>query len=128
MRCRGRRSGGGYPETFLYAVTRQVGFTEVMALHKAACRRTGDITKPCVIFLPPDPVTGDERIDAGDPMSWVDGLLGGDIDPTTGQAINQRQHGGFLSGAKRKYGETDPKVGDVEADGLAHGVDQNTSP
>jgi hypothetical protein len=113
---------------FLYAVSRQVGFNEVMGLHKAACRRTGDINRPCVVQTGLDS-EGRPIWDVGDPMSWVDGLLGGNIDTESGQVVNQRQHGGFLSGAQRKYGGAlDPRAVLIGTTGDAHGVSDNTSP
>jgi hypothetical protein len=90
MRCRGRRSGGGYIE------------------------------------LPAPP--GQSNFDFGDPMWRTDGLIGGTIDPVTGNLLGAVEHGGFLSGAQRKYPALDQRTIDIEAAGLAHGVDSNTSP
>jgi hypothetical protein len=108
--------------TFLYAVNRQVGFNEVMALHRAACRRTGDINRPCSI---PTGVDANGNPDAGDPMSWTDVELP-EVN-SIGQ-VSTRWHGGFLSGAQRKYPAGDLRIDAIQAAGLEHGVDQNTAP
>jgi hypothetical protein len=110
--------------TFLYAVTKQVGFGELMDLHKAACRRN-DITQKCVIELPAPP--GQSNFDFGDPMSWTDGLIGGTIDPVTGTLLGAVEHGGFLSGAQRKYPVGDPKIAAIGDLGLSHGVSEDTA-
>jgi hypothetical protein len=62
-------------------------------------------------------------------IAWVDSEYAKDSEDSEGNpiAVDVRL-GGFLSGSKRKYGETDPRVGDIEGAGLAHGVDEHTAP
>jgi len=54
------------------------------------------------------------------PIAWLDGVLG--------SGDGEKEHGGILSGAQRRYGITDPRIGAIEAAGLEHGVDEHTSP
>jgi hypothetical protein len=56
------------------------------------------------------------------PIAWVDGDygVGDDEDGTVSNLVIG--HGGFLSGAQRKYGRDDPRANFVSDTGNLHGV------
>jgi len=119
--------------TFLYAVQKQVGLNQLLRIYNHACHPE----------LPFDPGTpADARMaQCGSaeslPIAWVDGAIGGKRDPVTGEpvvdpitneVIGLQEHGGFLSGAERRWGLDSPEANAVGGLGLEHGVDENTAP
>ncbi len=104
--------------TFLFDVNRQLGFTELMALHRAACRPE-DITMKCAIVTGFNSA-GKEILEYGLPIAWLDGVLG--------SGDGEKEHGGILSGAQRRYGALDPRTNLVLEAGNLHGVSDDTSP
>jgi hypothetical protein len=54
------------------------------------------------------------------PIAWLDGVLG--------SGDGEKEHGGILSGAQRRYGIDDIKTVRIEDAGLGHGVDEHTAP
>lgn len=122
--------------TFLYAVNAQLsvngqgGLNELGKVYNYACH-------PDVAFDANDPsdtrmvLCGAPGPDGkyGRPIGWVDMQQPSptqDDDPNTPPVTIE--HGGFLSGAERKWGPTDQRTTDIEAAGLEHGVDENTEP
>lgn len=104
--------------TFLFDVNRQLGFTELMNLHRAACRPE-DITMNCAIVTGFNSA-GKEILEYGRPIAWLDGVLG--------SGDGEKEHGGILSGAQRRYGALDPRTNLVLEAGNLHGVSDDTSP
>lgn len=117
--------------TFLFDVARQIGLNELMAIHRAACQ-PGDgmngFTKNC--RFPIGVENGVIKYDVandGLPIAWLDGPLGGTIQPD-GSVAGAREHGGILSGARRKYGLVDPRTLSILDRGNVHGVSEDTAP
>jgi|GEM_PF-2224547 len=110
--------------TFLFEVSRQVGFGELVNLHKAACRPE-DITMNCQI--PIGEVDGRTIYDSGLPIAWLDGPLGGTIQPD-GSVAGAKEHGGIFNGAIRRFGGDDPRTNFVLDRGNLHGVSEDTAP
>jgi len=54
------------------------------------------------------------------PIAWLDGVLG--------SGDGEKEHGGILSGAQRRYGVDDPRANLVLEAGNLHGVSDDTSP
>jgi hypothetical protein len=104
--------------TFLFDVNRQLGFTELMNLHRAACRPE-DITMNCAIVTGFNSA-GKEILEYGRPIAWLDGVLG--------SGDGEKEHGGILSGAQRRYGVDDPRTFTVLDRGNVHGVSEETAP
>jgi len=113
--------------TFLYSVQRQVGINQLLRIYNYACH-------PDVPFDANDPndtrmlQCGTQVGQASRPISWVDGDIGGTIDPTSGMVVGAIPHGGFLSGAQRKWGPLSTQAGDIETTGNKHGVSADTDP
>jgi hypothetical protein len=112
--------------TFLYAVQKQVGINQLLRIYNYACH-------PEVPFDPNDPndtrmlQCGTQITQQSLPISWVDGEIGGVLD-ANGQVLNAMEHGGFLSGAERKWGPDSQEATDVESAGQEHGVSENIEP
>ena len=59
------------------------------------------------------------------PIAWIDGEISGyELSMPTNPVVLV-EHGGFLSGAQRKWGADDPRGQQVQTLGVDHGVDEN---
>lgn len=94
--------------TFLFEVNLTFGFNDLMNIYTHACRPEysgaagGLDDQPC------------EYSAQTPPIAWVDGVIG---DEETGI-----EHGGFLDGARRKWGALDSRARSVLESGNLHGV------
>ena len=138
--------GGEHPQTFLRGVERAgVPFQDIMSVYNHACHPENRHFYPDGTSLPQcqgtqSPADGcyAPTLRCGDnpgyqyqngnpvrprPIYWLDRAASfpGPIPP-------QYDRGGFLDGARRKWGEGDLRTTAVEALGFDHGVDENVAP
>ena len=103
-----------------------------LPLARAACRRqasthqgeaalsAGDATHHVLLLRNGD--AEDKRREGATTrlIAWLDGVLG--------SGDGEKEHGGILSGAQRRYGVDDPRANLVLEAGNLHGVSDDTSP
>jgi hypothetical protein len=112
--------------TFLYAVQKQVGINQLLRIYNYACH-------PEIPFDQDDPddtrmlQCGTQVTQASLPISWVDGAIGGTLN-SNGELEGAIAHGGFLSGAQRKWGIDSDEATDLLTLGNAHGVSEDLAP
>jgi len=118
--------------TFLYAVHAhlsvggQSGLNELSKIYNYACH-------PDIPYDANDPndtrmvLCGANGVDGkrGRPIGWIDAEQ-----PIPASATITVEHGGFLSGAQRKWGENDllQRPQNIELIGNVHGVSENITP
>lgn len=101
--------------TFLFATQRLLGFNDLMSIYRHACHPAhagNSAGLDDVLCNQPNPSTGNQSV----PIAWTDGDIGG------------TPHGGFLSGAERKWGLNRPPSNSVDTFGDEHGVSDDVSP
>ncbi len=124
--------------TFLYAITRQIGYTELMSVYNHACHpehaglAAGLAEVPCGSESPLNPADPGARRSARH-IAWSDLVLthldaqgnpslDGNGDPVVSE------YGGILNGAERKWGSGSAAALDIDQLGFEHGVSEDTSP